>query len=401
PFYTTLGLWLVLRVMRARTTWPMAVAGFSFGCALQTHLLAGMFFPAVIALVIWKARWLLKDRWTYLGIGAFLAAYSSVIVHNLMYLGDTVKHAQYIRTRHNYLVDGPLPETDSFTILRNMGRTIGMLGETLVTSIGPADDWPGSIDPVLIAVGLISVAFAVVWALRRGQPLPILALLATVLILPVANPGRYTTITDGRYVSPLLPLCFAALAAMLLAIPMSRKVRICAIGAMALVFILQPLGPTLRYGQRVSEEVPSNQAIARSVDVLESWGDESDLVMLDNRLNQGARNIISLRESRAAFDGFTYLLPFERIRVVTTQVSRGAVEDRLRRRDRVFVIVPPGYRSELLVGRVTPIRSADAPAPPDPAAPHRPLYEMYMVEKISGASDSAVPGADVAPAAAP
>ena len=47
-------------------------------------------------------------------------------------------------------------------------------------------------------------------------------------------------------------------------------------------------------------------------------------------------------ETRAAYDGFSYLLPFEKIRIITTQVSRGAVEERLRRRDRLFVIVSAG-----------------------------------------------------------
>jgi 4-amino-4-deoxy-L-arabinose transferase-like glycosyltransferase len=389
PFYTTLGFWLVLRSVRAGVASLMAPAGLALGCALQTHLLAGMFIPAVAGYALWKARWLLRSRWTYLGIGLFLLAYSSVIVYNIQNAGDTVRHAQYIRTRPNYLVDGPLPESDSMVVIRNVGRTVGMLGETLVSSIDGVDDWPGQIDPALIAFGLVAAAAGLIWCARCGQPLPLMAFLATALILPLANPGRYSTITDGRYVSPLLPLCYASIAALVLSATYRRTLRPIFIALLVAVFVIQPLGPTLRYGQRVSVEVPSNEAIARSVDLLGSLRQEDDIVLLDNRLNLGADTIQSPREARAAYDGFTYLLPFKGFRIVTTQISRSAVEERLRRRSRLFAIIPPGYRTELLVGRLTPVRSADAAAPMDPAAPSRPLYAIYMVERGDPAAEAA------------
>jgi hypothetical protein len=388
PFYTTLGLWLVLRSARTGEAWLMAPAGLAFGCALQTHLLAGMFIPAVAGFVVWKARWLLRSRWTYVGIGLFLLAYSSVIVYNVQNAGDTVRHAQYIRTRHNYLVDGPLPESDPMVVVRNVGRTIGMLGETLVSSLGAQDEWPSPIDPALIAVGLVTMAAGLIWCARRAQPLPLMAVLATVLILPVANPGRYATITDGRYVSPLLPLCYAAIAVLVLSAMQGRILRPIFIALLVAVFVIQPLGPTFRYSQRVSAQVPSNQAIARSVDLLDSLQQDDDVVMLDNRLNLGSR-LPSPGESRAAYDGFTYLLPFKGFRIITTQISRAAVEERLRRRPRLFAIIPPGYRTELLVGRVTPVRSVDHPVPMDPTAPDRPLYAIYMVERGQAVAEPA------------
>ncbi len=388
PFFTTLGLWLVMRVVRTRAAWPMVIAGLSFGLALQTHLLAGMFIPAIILFVIVKAPWLLRSRWTYVGIGLFMLAYASVLVHNLMYLGDTLTHAQYIRTRKNYLADGPLPESDFMAIVRNVGRSLGMLGETLVTSMSTVDDWPLPVDIALVGFGLGTAVAALLWAAKLGQPLPLLALLGTLLILPVANPGRYSTITDGRYVSPLLPLCYAAIAAMILSISGRRWLFSGAVALLAVVFLIQPVGPMLRYVWRISLESPTNQDIARSVALIDSRASDDDVVLLDNRLNLGARNIASLRETRAAYDGFSYLLPFEKIRIITTQVSRGAVEERLRRRDRLFVIVPPGYRSELQAGRVTAVRSSDAPLPMDPASSNRPLYEIYLVESPGSAAQT-------------
>ena len=69
-----------------------------------------------------------------------------------------------------------------------LGRTIGMLGETLVSSLGAQDEWPSPIDPALIAVGLVTMAAGLIWCARRAQPLPLMAVLATVLILPAPHP---------------------------------------------------------------------------------------------------------------------------------------------------------------------------------------------------------------------
>jgi hypothetical protein len=160
PFYTTLGLWLVLRVVRTQQPRLLALAGVCFGLALQTHLLAGMFIPAVAVYVVWKGRWLLRNRWTAIGVLLFVLSYSNVIVYNIVNAGDTVRHAQYIRTRHNYLTEGSLPETDSMVVVRNAGRTVWMLGETLVSSVGPSDDWPEPLDPAIVVLGLAVTATA-------------------------------------------------------------------------------------------------------------------------------------------------------------------------------------------------------------------------------------------------
>lgn len=381
PLYTTLGLWLVVRVVRDQATRLLALAGLVFGLALQTHPLAGVLFPAIAGYGLLQVRWLRRSRWLYLGLGLFLLAYSNVIVHNLIDWGDSLEHAQFRRTRENYLVDGPLPETDLVVYARNVPRTAVLLGETLVSSLSPTDRWPAFFDRTLVLTGLVAVFGATLWLAWVGQPLPLLAIGAAGVLLPLANPGRYAPITDGRYVTPLLPLCFAALASMVLTAAWLRSWRTVSMAALLALLVLQPLGPLARYTMGVLAESPSNEALARSVALVLEHRRPGDPVMVDNRLNLGASNIPSPRFARAAFDGLTYLFPFYDVRPIITQVSRGALEDRLQRGPRLFVILPPGYRSELTVGRVTPIRSPSAPLPIDPATTNRPIYEIYLVER--------------------
>jgi hypothetical protein len=387
PLFTTTGLWLVVRAVYLGHAWLLAPAGLIFGLALQSHWGAGMFLPAVAVYCVWKRPALLRNRWLYIGAGLFLIGYSDVIAHNILNPGDTLRHAQFRRTRPNYLVDGPLPETDALAAFRNIARATVMLGETLVSSLGERDNWPWPIDRALVTGGLLFTAVSAIWSLRRGQALPLLSIVATLLILPVLNPGRYTPITDGRYMSPLLPVCFATFTAMLFSVRWRPSVRYGLLAALILVFVIQPLGPLVRYELRTAEEVPANLALEQSVQLISSYRtDADDEVMVDNRLNLGASNVPSLREARAVYDGLSYLLPFYDFRVLTTQISRSSVDDRLRRRPRVFVVLPPGYRSELQAGKVTPIRSPDAPVPADPAAPGRALYEIYLVERQDSVS---------------
>lgn len=383
PVFTTAGLWLVVRAVYLNRAWLLAPAGLIFGLALQTHWGAGMFLPAVAVYCIWKRPEFLRNRWLYIGAGLFLVGYSDVIAHNILNPGDTLRHGQFRRTRPNYLVDGPLPETDALAAARNIARATVMLGETLVSSLGERDNWPWPIDRALVTGGLLLSALSAVWSLRKGQALPLLSIVATLLILPILNPGRYTPITDGRYMSPLLPVCFASFVAMLFSVRITPGIWRALLAGLLLVFVVQPLGPLVRYELRTAEEVPSNQSLERSTQLINRFRvDANDEVVLDNRLNLGAFNVPSLREARAAYDGLSYLLPFYSFNILTTQVSRSSVDDRLRRRARLFVVLPPGYRSELQVGKVTPLRSDDAPVPSDPVSPNRPLYEIYLVERI-------------------
>jgi hypothetical protein len=179
----------------------------------------------------------------------------------------------------------------------------------------------------------------------------------------------------------LLPLCFAALAILVLSCRWPRRWRALAVGGLLAAFVLQPLGPLIRYTRDSNAESPSNEALARSVALVMEHRQAGDPVLIDNRLNLGAANIPSPRFAKAAFDGLTYLFPFYGVRPLVTQVSRGFVADRLGRHPRLFVIQPPGYRAELTVGRVTQIRSPSAPQPIDPATTNRPIYEIYLVEQ--------------------
>lgn len=384
PFYTTLALWLLVRGIQRRSGRSIAGSGFVFGLALQSHLLAATFLPAAGLYALWKGRRWVRTPWPYLAVLLLLVAYSNVIIYNLQTAGDTLDRIQYRRMRHNYLNDGPLPEDDPRAYVQNLARTAALLSRVAASSVDPRDNWPAPVDTATtIGAGLV-VAASLVWCARAGQPLPLLAVLSSGLILALVNPGRYAVITDGRYLTPLLPVCFAALAAALVAhhwrSPLVQRLALA--GTLGL-FVLQPLGPLVHFLGRAAEEPPQNEALAKAVDLLVAHSQGGEIVLLDNRLNLGARNIISLRESRAAFDGFGYLLPFTGLPHEVLQVTRAEVAEHLHERPRIFAIVPPGYRSELLDGEPTRLRSPEVPIPDDPVVPGRPLYELFLIERAS------------------
>src|SRR5439155_12854767 len=62
--------------------------------------------------------------------------------------------------------------------------------------------WPSSLVPLV----------AVIWLWRRGNPLPGLLLLSTVLVFPLFN-AFFEPILNGRYLEPIVPILFAAIAA--------------------------------------------------------------------------------------------------------------------------------------------------------------------------------------------
>lgn len=383
PFFSTLAAWLLIRAVRCGSGASLAGSGLAFGLALQTHPLVAAFLPAAGLYVLWKGRSLLRTRWTLIAGLLLAVGYANMIAYNVQSDAGSLDHLQYRRTRPNYLQQGLLPEADPSRYVQNIGRTAVLFSQTSASAIDSGDTWPAPATGLAAAAGGLIVAAGLVWCARYGQPLPLLAVISLGLILPLVNPGRYQPITEGRYLSPLLPLCFASLAAALIARRWpSTSVQYLAVTAVLALFLLQPVGPLMRYYERIAAEVPSNQALASAVDRLAAESDGGDLVLLDNRLNLGAPNLVSLRESRAAFDGFTYLLSFTDLRFSVGQVTRAEVSRRLEERSRVFAIVPMGYRIELLAGRPTRLVSPDVPIPDDPAAPGRQLYRLYVVERV-------------------
>ena len=151
-----------------------------------------MFIPAIVLYVIVKAPWLLREpvdlRWDRAFRTRVRKCHRSQPDVPGRYAHSRAIHSH----RKNYLADGPLPESDLMAIVRNIGRSLGMLGETLVTSMSTVDDWPFAgrrraggfrtwYSPGCASLGR-----------ELGQPLPLLALLGTLLILSRREPPAVT-----------------------------------------------------------------------------------------------------------------------------------------------------------------------------------------------------------------
>jgi 4-amino-4-deoxy-L-arabinose transferase-like glycosyltransferase len=300
PLFTTLAVWtLYSAVQRMSLAWPkmLLLSGGFWGLAVQSHPSALALLPGAAIFLVWRGWPLLRGRWPYLAAGLFLLANLNLLVYNLASGFDSVsygveKTAEYAREQ----------ELTPAVYLERMALLL--LG--LLQHLGGAVDLrrAGSeflLDPGLWPVGLLSIV-GVWWQWRRGNPLPALLLGSAALVLPLFN-GKYNLIPNGRYLTPLLPIVYAAVG-VLVADGIDRLRRsghtlgsqsspFASLGAAALVALLaliafvavHPLSYLPTYYRQVPEIGWTNAPILQTFELIQSNRQSDGPVILDRSLN--------------------------------------------------------------------------------------------------------------------
>jgi 4-amino-4-deoxy-L-arabinose transferase-like glycosyltransferase len=186
------GIWLVL-------------GGFLVGLALQTHISVLVVIPG---LLIWflarrDARAWLRTAWPTLAMAAALLGYGNMIVYNLTSSGGVLANVRL----HTYAWES---NPTLASALNNAAALLINGGATLGGQVPRVGDPLAGLAVGLAAAWLLSALVITLW---RGERLPGLVILSTILIMPYFN-KRYEGLLSQRYTAFLLPLCFAAMGAL-------------------------------------------------------------------------------------------------------------------------------------------------------------------------------------------
>ncbi len=376
PFYTTVALWAFTKSV-VRSPWPVvgsrqaegirslpnslrttdyglrtsppwfALAGFAFGLALETHPGVIVLAPALVGAFgwrIWRARaWgVLRSPGPWAGLGAALVGVGPLLFYNLARGLVGVERVQQSR--------GYAFESDHS--LGSYGRNMKNLLLELARMLSDPFHVPERAIAYLASPHLVTVAalcLAGLWTLtRRGQPLPLLALVCTALIMPYFNHAYGVDgdrpIVTGRYVafllSPLLVAVATALVALVergipsrrehprngergiwrggggraeasatvnppLRVPRSALSLVSA--ASISLLVLYPLVPLGRYYREEARRDPANATFMETLRIVRAARGPGTPILLDRN---GLVNV-DLRDGASAFDILDVLLTLD------------------------------------------------------------------------------------------
>ncbi|MHB1842058.1 MAG: glycosyltransferase [Sulfobacillus sp.] len=205
PFFVTLAAYLLMLALH-RGRWWYVAAGLVWGLALQTHGTVVALLPApLIAIALLGGRRRLKDPWLYGGFFAFLVGYLNMIIFNIRYPLASLRwvaiHNTYALSSHLTIASYLRRLTDVAQELIRSLASQPMLGYGYLHTLPPPMFW---LMGGLLVIGLVIL-------LREREVL--LAALLTVPLLADAVVGHsFYFPSDVRYIAPLLPFAYLAIA---------------------------------------------------------------------------------------------------------------------------------------------------------------------------------------------
>jgi 4-amino-4-deoxy-L-arabinose transferase-like glycosyltransferase len=331
PLFTTLGFWLLLRARSRSSGGALSLAGFSFGLAMQTHPAVVAFIPVLSA---WTLAWgFFTRRWGWLLVAGAAAClgYSNMLVYNLATNFDSLRTAQRMSSEYAMADDA------------DAGLAVfGSMGVLLARLVGGAIDQRSDIaayllDPAVVAGGTLSVVG--LWLLaRRGMWLPLAAVVAYLLLLPLVN-TKFRTLVTIRYLMPVYPLLAAAIAsaAVLLAQRIAPRKPV-ARGAVLTLMVIALIAPQLlslqRYYDRLLRSGDTNERIMRLSHVIQTQRRPGELIVIDDGIGTDLPGT-GVTEVR----GFRYLLTMADVPFKVYRITSRRLEDELAQVPTLLIVV--------------------------------------------------------------
>jgi 4-amino-4-deoxy-L-arabinose transferase-like glycosyltransferase len=301
----------------------LVLAGLLLGLALQTHPLVVALMPGIALAVLLRDWRIVKTPWPWLAALAFLLGYANVIVYNAEQGFESLRSAQRIQAEYaqdQQAASGYLPIAGSMLLL--LARILGGAADQRDTVAAYLAD------PGVLAVTGLSVAGLLLLAARR-EPLPLLACLSFLLILPAANP-KFQTLLTSRYLMPIVPLLFACSALTLVWLaelarghwPVARRAPLLGALVVGLVLVALPTISLDRYYRRAFERSDTNERILRLVAEVEAARRPGEVVLVDDGIGSELPDT-GVTELR----GLEHLLTFARVPYDTIRPSPGRLQD--------------------------------------------------------------------------
>jgi 4-amino-4-deoxy-L-arabinose transferase-like glycosyltransferase len=321
PLMTTLAFWAMLR---GAGRW-LVLTGLLLGLALQTHPLVAALLPGVAVAVLLPDWRIVRTPWPWLAGVAFLAGYANVLAYNAEHGFESVRSALRIQAEYaqdQQAASGYAPTAGAMLLL--LGRTLGGAVDQRESVSAYLGD-PG----VLAVVGLALVGLGILAS--RREPLPLLACLSFLLVLPAANP-KFQALLTARYLMPIVPLLLACAALTLIVIaelarrrwPSARRRLQLGTLAVGLVLVALPTISLDRYYRRAFERTDTNERIFRLLTEIEVARRPDEIVLVDESIGAELPDT-GVTELR----GLEYLLTFERVPYRTLRPSPGRLQDSL------------------------------------------------------------------------
>ncbi|MCC7371933.1 MAG: glycosyltransferase family 39 protein [Chloroflexi bacterium] len=361
PLFTTLAFWLLHRWNVRRTNGTLVWAGLMLGMSMHTHPTIVAFLPGAAGFIFWRNWSMLRTRWPWLALAAFLVAFSPMIAFNIITGGQSIRHAMYTASERPDYVDPKKADQAKLTVTNYLQREEDywlLLHGTLGGAVDERDSTVAYLtDPYLASMSLLSVA-AVAWAaVRHRYRLPLWLGASFALLLPVFNVAHYDVEYDGRYVLPLLPMIYAAvgvlvvdlwrMAAAKLAAPAARMGVAAGLGLAVVVMAGVPLLFLARYYERASRSEPTNASLVRAMDQVRSVLGAGQTVLLDENMNnRRTERADPLKDEASTIRVMKYILEFEDAPFETAYVDAGVLGEYQRLGRPTVVVLASGVDSK-------------------------------------------------------
>jgi 4-amino-4-deoxy-L-arabinose transferase-like glycosyltransferase len=323
---------LELAVWRHRP-WLLLVAGLCAGLALQAHPSFVALLPGFALYVFLRARPFLRKPQPYLAGLLFLAACANVVIYNWQSSGGGARSVT-----QEYPGEG----LGAGVYIENLGAPLQGLMLTLASTIDPTTaPTVGDPFPLFVAgmglVALLSLA-------RSTSALPLLVTLSAVLLLPFVH-DDFTPLLKARYIMPLIPLVYVAVAVLLAGLGASRGYlpRLVSLSVLLLMVGRMLTSLTQFQAEMIANDctnVPQRSFVAE----LNRQTRPGEWILLDEGVLPSAERL-----------GYVTLLELSSKRVGETRLERQGVWKELRERPSFLTAVSDGKANQVFEKQGMPL----------------------------------------------
>ena len=207
PLFTTLGLWLAHRAVTQDRPRLLVPSGLCFGLGLQTHPVGALLLPGVaVGVALARPRWL-SGPWPGLAILAALLGAANLLAANVWSGFEGLTYGGTVQAGYT---GGEILTWQVY--VERLRQTLWLLADSLAGVLAESGPLVGPFERRFGLVLLAATAVGVEALARRRDGLLFFAIISYLLLLPVVN-GRFeSSVPKARYIAPLLPICYAAIA---------------------------------------------------------------------------------------------------------------------------------------------------------------------------------------------
>jgi hypothetical protein len=242
-----------------------------------------------------------------------------MIAYNVVTGFDSLRTAQRISSEYAVAEDADAGWQVISSMLLLLSRLVG----------GAVDQRSGALSYLLdpgVLVGLVFAGIGLVLLWRRGEPLPLLAIVTFLIFLPLVN-TKFRTLVTIRYLMPVYPLLALGIAMSIVHLAhrlggQSTRLRL-TVTTLALVAVIAPsLSSLQRHYDRLLRTSDTNERILRLRDAIYQTRLPGELVIVDEDMGSeiAGTGVTEIR-------GFRYLLTMDQVPFRSERIAARRLED--------------------------------------------------------------------------